>query len=226
MVLGDQLGLYRALAEGPQTPDVLAAKHGHRRPLRRGMAARPGRRRLRRLRRRLRHLPPDRRAGLRADRPRRPGLPAGRVPARARRPCTPYRGWRKPSAPARASAGTSTTRTSSSGASDSSGPATPPISSPSGCPPWTASSPSSSPVPRWPTSAAVSAPRRSLMAQALPEQHLHRLRLPRPLRRAGAQERRGPRAGRPGGVRDRRGDDVHRRALRPRRDVRLPARHG
>jgi SAM-dependent methyltransferase len=28
VVLGDQLGLYRALAEGPQTPDVLAAKTG------------------------------------------------------------------------------------------------------------------------------------------------------------------------------------------------------
>ena len=50
----------------------------------------------------------------------------------------------------------------------------------------------------------------TLMAQAFPNSTLHRLRLPRRLRRAGTQERRGARAGRPGGVRDRRGDDVHR----------------
>ena len=43
VVLGDRLGLYRALAEGPQTADELAATHRHRRPVRRasGCAARP-----------------------------------------------------------------------------------------------------------------------------------------------------------------------------------------
>ena len=56
VVLGDQLGLYAALAEGPQTPDVLAASTGTAAAVRRGVAARPGRRRLRRVRRSGRHL--------------------------------------------------------------------------------------------------------------------------------------------------------------------------
>ena len=57
----------------------------HRPALRRRVAARPGRRRLRRVRRRHRHLLDDAGAGLRADRPDRTGVPARRLRARARR---------------------------------------------------------------------------------------------------------------------------------------------
>ena len=52
VVVGHRLGLYRALADGPATPDELAARTGTHAALRRGVAARPGRGRLRRVRRR------------------------------------------------------------------------------------------------------------------------------------------------------------------------------
>ena len=48
VVVGHRLGLYRALAEGPATPDELAERTGTAPAVRRGVAARPGRRRLRR----------------------------------------------------------------------------------------------------------------------------------------------------------------------------------
>ena len=65
-----------------------------------------------------------------------------------------------------------------------------------------------------------------LMATGVPAVDLHRLRLPRRLDRdgAGAGARGGPR--RPRALRRRAGGGVQRRELRPRDDVRLPARHG
>ena len=55
VVIGDRLGLYRALAgAGPLTPGELGGAHRHRRALRPRVAERPGRRRLRRVRRRRR----------------------------------------------------------------------------------------------------------------------------------------------------------------------------
>ena len=50
VVVGHRLGLYRALAEAPATADELAERTGTNAAVRRGVAARPGRRRLRRLR--------------------------------------------------------------------------------------------------------------------------------------------------------------------------------
>ena len=51
VVMGDRLGLYRALAgAGPLTPAELADAHRHRRAVRARVAQRAGRRGLRRLR--------------------------------------------------------------------------------------------------------------------------------------------------------------------------------
>ena len=65
-----------------------------------------------------------------------------------------------------------------------------------------------------------------LLAQEYPNSHCHRLGLPRPVDRAGAQAggRRGRRG--PGQLRGGLGGVVLRLRVRPRRDVRLPARHG
>ena len=52
VVIGDKLGLYRAMAgAGPVTPAELADSHRHRRTLRPRVAERPGRTRLCLLRR-------------------------------------------------------------------------------------------------------------------------------------------------------------------------------
>ena len=127
VVVGDRLGLYRGAggrtgrrpASWPSAPDTDPRYVD-------GVAARPGGRRLRRpydaARRRRYSLTAG--AGLRAHRPGRPGLPARRLPARARRAARPSRGSSRRSAPATGSAGTSTTRTCSPAASGSSGPAT------------------------------------------------------------------------------------------------------
>ncbi len=90
---------------GPTTPAQLAAGHRHRRALRPGVAQRPGRRWLRRVRRHHGSLHPAARAGGRADRPEQPGIPARLLPDRPghharhrqrarRRPATrPGVGW-------------------------------------------------------------------------------------------------------------------------------------
>ena len=62
--------------------------------------------------------------------------------------------------------------------------------------------------------------------RGLPEEQLRRLRLPRPVDRAGQRPRQGARPGRPGPLRDRAGQGDRRARLRPHHHVRLPARHG
>ena len=98
--------------------------HRHRRALRRGVAARPGGRRLRGVRRSVRDVLDDAGEGVRADRPRRAGVPAGRLRAghRLAQGRVAHRGGvphRRP-----ATAGTSTTPRCSPAASGSSVPAT------------------------------------------------------------------------------------------------------
>ena len=109
VVMGDKLGLYRALAgAGPLTPGELAERTGTaERYVREWLNAqaagdfvelRPG------------HRPvhPAARAGGRAHRPGQPGLPARVLPDRARARCsTRRRSWRRPAA-GPDSAGTST----------------------------------------------------------------------------------------------------------------------
>ena len=70
--IGNRLGLYRALAEGPATPG--AVRRAHRVPpaLPHRVAARPGRRRVRQLRPGDRRVLPDRGAGVLPGRPERP----------------------------------------------------------------------------------------------------------------------------------------------------------
>ena len=78
VVVGHRLGLYRALAEGPGRPRSWPP-HRVRPPLRRGVAARAGRRRLRQLRCGRRAVRADRGAGFRARRAGRAGVSPGRV---------------------------------------------------------------------------------------------------------------------------------------------------
>ena len=75
VVMGDKLGLYRAMAGagGRSTPAELAGATGVSGALRPRVAERPGRRRLRRVRPRQRPLHAPARAGARAD--RRPTAP-------------------------------------------------------------------------------------------------------------------------------------------------------
>ena len=141
VVMGDRLGLYRALAgAGPLTPGRARRAHRHRRALRPRVAERAGGGRLRRVRRRERPLHAAARAGGRADRRGQPGVPAGLLPDRARLGASTRRGSPRPRAAATASAGTSTTTTSSRAASASSAPATTRTSSRPGCRRSTASS--------------------------------------------------------------------------------------
>ena len=113
VVMGDKLGLYRALAgTGGLSPRRAGRAHRHRRALRSRVAQRTGGRRLRRVRpatAAATRCRPSRR--LRSTDDRQPGLPAGVLPDRARlgaRFAADHRGV--PHA-ARASAGTSTSTT-------------------------------------------------------------------------------------------------------------------
>ena len=138
VVIGHRLGLYRALAQGPATPEQFAERTGcHPRYLTewlRGQAAggyvelRPGDRRVL----------ADRGAGVLPGRPERPER-AGGVPHRRWAICAPNRRSPRRSAPAPASPGTSTTRTSSSAATRSTGPATWPSWCRTGSRRWTGS---------------------------------------------------------------------------------------
>ena len=64
VVVGDRLGLYRALASRTPAGQRAGRAHRHRNPLRRRVAARPGGRRLRRVRRRDGHVLAHPRAGF------------------------------------------------------------------------------------------------------------------------------------------------------------------
>ncbi len=226
VVMGDRLGLYRALA-GRRRADAgeLAARTGTAEryvrewlnaqaaggyvdydPARAATACRPSRR----SRSRTRTAPPTCRASSRSRSVR----------------CSTRRGSPTRSAPAPGSAGTSTTTTSSTAASASSGPATTPTCSTHGSPRSTASS---SELERGrPRRRRRLRPRRldDPHGPGLPELDVRRLRLPRRLDRDGAPagtrgRRRGPRA-----LRGRPGAEYAGERLRPRDDVRLPARHG
>ncbi len=79
VVVGDQLGLYKALAEKPQSADALARRtETDPRYLREWLSCQAER--LRAVRRGERHLQPERRAGARAR--GQPGVHPGRVPDR------------------------------------------------------------------------------------------------------------------------------------------------
>ena len=163
VVMGDQLGLYRALAgAGPLTPAELADAHRDGRALRARVAERPGRGRLRRLRPRRRPLHAAARADRRADRRGQPRVPA-RASSRSRSArCSTRRGSQQAARSrrrrrlARAQRTTSTTA-----ASASSAPATTPTSSTSWLPALDGVVRSSSAARASPTSAAATARRRS-----------------------------------------------------------------
>ena len=81
VVIGDQLGLYKAMAgAGPLTSDGARRAHRHRRALRARVAERPGGGRLRHLRPGDEDLHAAARAGARARRRGEPVLPLRRVP--------------------------------------------------------------------------------------------------------------------------------------------------
>ena len=196
VVIGDQLGLYKAMAgAGRLTPARAGRAHRHRRALRARVAERPGRRRLRRpTTRRPGTLHAAAGAGARARRRGEPGLPLRRVPAHHIAGPRRSRRSARRSAPARASAGTSTTPACSRAPSASSGPAT-----------------SRNLVSEWiPALDGVEAKlrrgatrrRRRLRARRLhdphgagvPEVDVRRLRLPRGVDRGGARAGRAKRA--------------------------------
>ena len=226
VVIGHRLGLFRALAQGPATAEQLAARTETEPALRRGVAARPGGRRLRPVRRRQRHLLDDRGAGVRARQSGWRGLRAGRVRAGARRAEGERPDHRRVLAPATAWAGTSTTRTSSSAASSSSGPDTSRTWCRPGSRRWTASSASWRQAARAPTSAAGSVPRpccsaRRTRRSAFTGSDYHERSIELARKRAADA-----------GVADRVQFEVApaagllRIGLRPGHHLRLPARHG
>ena len=82
IVVGDQLGLYKKLAERAEDVDTLATQDRDRPALPARMAVGAGGQRLCRLRPRHAALQPERGAGLRAGAGRQPGLHPRRVPDR------------------------------------------------------------------------------------------------------------------------------------------------
>ena len=195
MVIGEKLGLYKAMAgAGSLSSAELAERTGVAERSRAGVAAKPGGRRLHRLRRRDGHLLAARRAGARSRRRGKPGLHPRSV--RADRVALRRRGRRSPRRSARDGHGLARARSPAllrhravlparlQGAT----------SLPNGCRRSTASSRSSSAGARSPTSAAATVPPRSSWPRRSRTRVL-RLRLPRRLDRAGAQ------AGRGGGCR-------------------------
>ena len=82
VVIGDKLGLYKAMADGePVTPARARRAHRLPRALRPRVALPAGRERLRRVRRGGRNVPAPAGAGAGARRRRQPGVHPGRVPA-------------------------------------------------------------------------------------------------------------------------------------------------
>ena len=230
VVMGDKLGLYRALAgAGGRSPRPSSRERtGHRRALRARVAQRPGGRRLRRLRPRQRPLHAAARAGGRAHRRGQPGLPARVLPDRARLGASTRRG-----SPRRRAAATGVgwhehvpRRARGLRAVLPARLQREPRRR-TGCRRSTASSRSSSAGATVADVGCGHGASTILMAQAFPSSTLRRLRLPRRLDRDRARAR-----GR--GGRRRTACASTRLAaaaytgdgLRPRDDVRLPARHG
>ena len=108
VVIGNRLGLYRVAGAGPG--DARAVRRAHRLPpaLPHRVAARPGRRRVRQLRPGDRRVLADRGAGVLPGRSRTAPT-CRRRSSRCWATCVPNRGSPRRSAPAPASAGTSTT---------------------------------------------------------------------------------------------------------------------
>ena len=128
VVIGDKLGLYKALAAGPMSPAELARKTEHRRALRPRVARAPRRPRgyveYDAAAQKFRMTD---RAGVRARHRGQPGLHPRRLPGGAGRALKDVPRHRpSASAPGRASAGTSTTRCCSRAPSASSARATSP----------------------------------------------------------------------------------------------------
>ena len=226
VVIGDGSASYRAMA-GAGAAHVRRARraHRHRRALRARVAERPGGRRLRRVRPGDRRytLPPEQAVAL-ADEESPAFLPGASSSRSAR--CSTRRASPTPFRAAPASAGTSTTTTSSRAASASSGPATTRTSSPRGSRRSTASWRSSSAARPVADVGCGHGASTILMAQAFPKSTFvgfdyHAASIE--AARARARE---------AGVADRvrfevaAAADLSGRRLRPRRLVRLPARHG
>ena len=207
-LMGDKLGLYKAMAgAGPLTSEELAERTGTtERYVREWLAAqaaggyvdlRPGDRPL--------HAAAG--AGDRACRRGQPGVPAGAFQTHRRGSSATSRRSSRRSAPARASAGTSTTSACSAAPSGSSAPATTPTRRTSGSRRSTASS---AKLERGAKVADVGCGHGAstiIMAQAFPNSHVRRLRLPRGRRSSAARA-----AATEAGV----GDRVRSRSRRPR----------
>jgi hypothetical protein len=155
-------------------------------------AARPGRRRICRVRRVLGQLLHDRGAGVRAHRPGRRRVRARRVPAGVGQP--PGRAAHRRGLPDRRRRRVARARRpwSSRAASASSGPATSRTSSRPGSRRWKASSRSCRRVRRWPTSAVDTAPRRCCSGRPTPRRRSSARTITRAPSRAPASGRRRP----------------------------------
>ena len=224
VVIGNRLGLYRALAQGPRRPASSPSAPASPPALPHRVAARPGRGRLRELRpgERETFSLTEEQAFCLAD-PNGPDLSGAFLVALGY--LRAERGSPRRSAPARASAGTSTTTTSSSAATRSTGPATSPTWSRAGSRRSTASRRSCG---------RGAGRRRRLRARVLVGAHgeafprsTSSARTTTPSRSSWPARRR-PRPGVADRVTLRGGHraDLHRHRLRPGDDVRLPARHG
>ena len=227
VVLGDRLGLYRALAQGPATPgswpSAPAPTSGTSRS---GCADRPPAATSSYDAAPATYSLTEEQAFALAD-PDRPGVPAGRVPARARRAQGAEPGSTRRSAPAPAWAGTSTTPTCSSGCERFFRPGYVANLVPELDPrARRRRRRSSRPAPGWPTSAAGTVRRRSCSRRRTRNSTFvgsdyHEGSIEAARKQAADAGR-----GRPGELRGGLGAGLHRDRLRPRGDVRLPARHG
>ena len=225
VVVGHRLGLYPRPGRGAGHRGGAGAADRNRPAVRRGVAARAGGGRLRQLRSRRRAVLADRRAGLRAGRPGRGAVPAGRVPARAGRAAGRVADHRR--VPVRRRHGLAR--------------------APRGrvlrlrdvLPAGLRRQPHLQLDPGAGRRGGEAGRRRpgrrrrlrprgvdGAAGPGLPHGHDRRLGLPPGVRRHRAQARRRRRAGRPGPVRGRVRADLLRDRVRPRRHLRLPARHG
>ena len=214
VVVGHRLGLYRALAQGPATPEELAGRTGtdprYVAEWLAGQAAGgyveydPADRRFR--------MTPEQAFAL-ADPDGPLYVPGAFVLALGALRAEPRitEAFRT----GRASPGTSTTRTCSSAASCSSGPATSRTWSRAGSPRSTASRPSCAPARGSADVGCGLGASSVLLAQAYPQARIVGVGLPRRLDRAGPQARGRRGGGRPGELRGRLGPDVPGPRLRP-----------
>ena len=157
VILGDKLGLFRALSQGAMTSAELAAATGtHERYVREWLSAQAASGFVD-YRGRYRQVLHVARAGGGVCRRGQPGLRGRRLLLSCRRSTMTSRSSPKRSRAARACTGASTATACSAVSSDSSAPDTVRTSSPNGCRPSTAWSRSSSAAPRSPMSAAGTA---------------------------------------------------------------------